>query len=192
MVHLYNLASELHSQLTSSPTDYQNSSSHCLLYLLQTKHFHTFSCHTLCMCRPKPHRSSQIFYKILPKNLAWSSSCSDTCKIQHPWGLEAASLLSSPGGLLPHAYLKFPVLFFILSLFRAKHPRVLVQCSVLLQRTAKVQIFVVAKGKSQLLWRMWFSSVISKLLNLALLSSFYLQWSPLSRPSLYKIPWCWN
>lgn len=51
---------------------------------------------------------------------------------------------------------------------------------------------VVTKWKCQILWGMSFSSAISKLLNLALLSLFCLQWVPLSRKSLYKIPWCWN
>ena len=110
MARLYGLASELYWQLVSSPTDYQNSSAHCLLYLLWNKCFHVFSHHPLCTCRPKPHRSSQLIHKILPENLTWSSPC----KSQHSWALEAApaSALPSPGGLLPHAHLKFSVLFF--------------------------------------------------------------------------------
>lgn len=101
-----------------------------------------------------------------PWVLCFWSPAEWSLQTQHTRALGTApvSLLSSPHGLLPQAHLKCSVLGFILSSFTA-----LVQCPVLLQRTAKMQISIVKKGKPKNMWRMWFIAVISELFNLMVL-----------------------
>lgn len=95
-------------------------------------------------------------------------------------GTAPVSLLSSPHGLLPQAHLKCSVLGFILYSFTA-----LVQCPVLLQRTAKMQISIVKKGKPENMWRMWFIAVISELLNLMMLFFSSTHSGDLSQDDIY-------
>lgn len=142
----------------------------------------------LCVCAQSRDRSSQLTYKILPENLTRSPLYLQNPALRcwrHTNPSSHLHLTMIISWFSPATYpLKVFGIVFVLSLF-----------STCLQGPSPAPYAVAKysnKGKNLILWRTKLSPVASKLFHLSSLSSFCFQWSPLWRPGLYKIPWCWN